>query len=138
MDPLSITTGVLALIGTCVTIGTTIKTFIEKTKSTKPLLLQLLNRIEHIRIHLANLRSLSARLVGPQARDIVIPFDYAACEGTLKRLEVLVNKIVDAGNAGKVKVAISWLMDKSIAEDLLQALESDERSIMIAMSSVAA
>lgn len=138
MDPISLTTGVLALIGTCVTVSTAIKSFIERTKSTKALLLQLLNRVEHVRIHLANLRSLSGRLVGPHARGVLIPFDQGSCEATLRKLESLVQKIVDDGKAGKLKVALAWMQEKSVAQDLVEELSAHERSIMTAMSAVAA
>jgi hypothetical protein len=138
MDPISLTTGVLALIGTCVTVGTSIRAFIERTKSTKALLIQLLTRVEHMRVHLANLRSLTGRLVGPETRGVLIPFDHDSCEATLRKLQSLIEKIVDAGNAGKLKVAISWLQEKSVAQDLVEELAAHERSIMTAMSAVAA
>lgn len=137
MDPISLTTAALALIGVCVTVGTTIKNFIERTKTTKTLLLRLLNRLEHVRIHLANLRSLTARLVGSGSHGVVIPFTQGSCETTLRKLERLVGKIVNS-DAGKLKMALAWMQEKHAAEELVVELEGCERGIMTAMAAVAA
>ena len=55
MDHLSITAAAVTLMTVCVSVAHAIKTIIEKAKKSNPALIKLLQKIEHVRLYLAQL-----------------------------------------------------------------------------------
>ena len=138
MDPLSITTATIGFIGLCAGLVKTIRAFIEQTKSTKAMLIQLVDRIEHMRMYLANLRSLTGQMTDPAQRKMVIPFDRDSCNITIRKLQALVQRIAQAGEAGKIKATITWLQEEKEVEKLTDELLEEERKITTVLMFIAA
>ena len=138
MDPFSVATGAVALMGICASVAHGIKMFIEKAKTSKSTLIKLLEKIEHVRLYLAQLRSIAARLTDPEHKSILVPFDQDACEKTMSKLRALVNKICGAADTGTIKVTIAWTQNKSVAEDLVIELEAQQTHMSHALLALTA
>lgn len=104
----------------------------------KPILIKLLDRVEHVRLYLAQLRSIAARLTDPEHKAILVPFDRDACEITMAKLKALVNKIGRAGDAGTIKVTVLSMQNRRVAEDLVKELEHHQSNISHALLALAA
>jgi hypothetical protein len=138
MDPFSIATGALALMGVCASVAHAIKTFIEASKMSKPILIKLLQKVEQCRNYLAQLRSISARLTDLEHQAILVPFDHQGCEITMNKLKSLVDEIGAAGDAGSIKLTISWLQNRKVAELLVSELDEHQANISQALLALAA
>ena len=137
MDPFSITTGVAALIGLCVGVVQTIKSFIEKTKSTKDVLVRLLNRTERVRLYLEHLRSLSSKLTSSSHRSIALPFKQEECKATMRNLFGLIRTMVDASTKGKLQAAMALLREQKQIDNLTHQLTDHEQNIFSVLMLIA-
>jgi hypothetical protein len=106
------------------------RSFIEKTKNAKPVLLQLIARLQHARIYLANLRRITAQMTDPSQRNISIPFDYDECEATVHQLRAVVNKLGEAATAGELTWAMAWRQEQKTADKLMKQMLEQETHIV--------
>ncbi|KAF2153593.1 hypothetical protein K461DRAFT_293846 [Myriangium duriaei CBS 260.36] len=138
MDPISAVVSAQEIAGLCATIVKKIKSFIEAVKGAKQALIDMLDRMERMRLLVNEFKSLAQRLKNSSDQNINLAFNDSECMMTLRRVQSLVDKVTEEAHVHDYWMQIKWVRHKEEAGGLLTRLASHERDLGTVLQFIAA
>ncbi|RMY56210.1 hypothetical protein D0863_13057 [Hortaea werneckii] len=121
----------------CVAAARELQKLTETMKTTNNTLLNLLSRIERMRLYLDLLRGLTHQLIYPQEQSMMLAFNESSYKTTLKELHDLILDVAARTQHG-VLLRIYWVTQRAKAEKYLSELEQHEREMLLMLTLVSA
>ncbi|KAI7475245.1 hypothetical protein KC351_g10211 [Hortaea werneckii] len=121
----------------CVAAARELQKLTETMRTTNNTLLNLLSRIERIRLYLDSLRGLTHQLIYPQERSMMLAFNESSYKTTLKELHDLILDVAARTQHG-VLLRIYWVAQRAKAEKYLSELEQHEQEMLLMLSLISA
>lgn len=137
MDPLSLTLAATALITTLAqAVGLTM-TVVERLKSRRKILLELVSETERVRLYCQMMESLSRQLANAEQRGIALAFDKSACEVAARAVLDFARELSAPGVLGSIMNNLKSLNINDRAEALMVSLRRSQDNLQTVLQLIA-